>query len=101
MALMRILIAMAFFGASLSPLAQVQTANVGPREVDAVVRIYTNGPNGPQLGAGFVTECGTVATAYHVIQGATRVSVQGDTGYYANPRLVAMDPDWDLALLLV
>jgi S1-C subfamily serine protease len=72
----------------------------------SVVRIETSGVNGDFTGTGLVLSANTniVATAYHVVDGATEIIVRrADSGDSASlvAELLAFDPITDLALLEV
>ena len=78
------------------------TAQASP--VDSVVRIRGDRPGKKvSLGAGFfVSEDGTIATAYHVIQGASALQVTTTSNtLYEAPRIVWYDNVRDLALLQI
>ncbi len=92
----------------LAEFERVSTAlfeSAGP----AVVYIFTEtastgapGPVAPRGGAGsgFVWDgAGHVVTNFHVVQGATRISVRLDSGEAVPATLVGAAPDYDLAVL--
>ena len=62
---------------------------------------YSAGADEPWAdGTGFaVTTDGYVLTAFHVIDGCARIEIVTDRGRDRTPRIVATDPDLDLALL--
>ena len=108
-----------------APLAPAQPANQPPISVNApvnplaaqdsfvalyqqvspgVVIIKVTGPQGADLGAGFVYDAdGHVITNYHVVQAATTDKVEVDfmSGFKAYGTVVGTDLDSDLAVLKV
>jgi S1-C subfamily serine protease len=97
------LFALVFFCLTLSSSAAAQdllsSAKIFERASSSVVLIATN--NG--VGSGFLIEGnGTVVTASHVIEGATRVSIKTANGeIYEEVSLLANDPKRDFAILKI
>jgi S1-C subfamily serine protease len=83
--------------------AQAQTAREIAREsFRSVVMIIAKQPNGKtvSLGTGFFVEPGVIATAYHVVKGASALFAKGvGERQLFQVRLVAVDAKTDLALL--
>src|SRR5262249_36916236 len=81
-------------------------SQAGPLSSDAeehrVVRLYCDKDNKQEIGAGFfIHKDGILLTAYHVIQGASKVEIVGIRDAFTNPRVVMYDAEWDLAVLAV
>jgi hypothetical protein len=77
---------------------------VPDRPLSAIVRIYSTvkAAAGFRLGAGvFIDGGGTVLTAYHVVQGATDVTVISDRGDHGKAALVSFDAARDIATIRV
>jgi hypothetical protein len=70
---------------------------------DAVVRVFARRPGGASQGTGFFSSPeGQVVTAYHVVEGATRIEVQHNPlGTFANIRVDLVAPEFDLAVLQI
>ncbi len=68
---------------------------------DAVVKIYGERPGGASQGTGFFTSGdGQIVTAYHVVEGASRIRVVHDRlGTFADLRVEFIAPQYDLAVL--
>jgi S1-C subfamily serine protease len=83
--------------------AQTQTAREIARESFlSVVMIIAKQPNGKtvSLGSGFFIEPGVIATAYHVVKGASALYAKGvGERQLIQVRVVALDAKKDLALL--
>ena len=86
-----------------SATAEAQTAREVAREsFPSVVTIIAKQPNGKtvSLGSGFFVEPGMIATAYHVVKGASALFAKGmSQRQLFRVRLVAVDTKTDLALL--
>lgn len=70
---------------------------------DAVVKIYGERPGGASQGTGFFSsKQGQVITAYHVVEGATRITVVHERlGTFADIQVEFIAPQYDLAVLQV
>jgi S1-C subfamily serine protease len=68
---------------------------------EAVVTIYATTRGGTSQGTGFLTtDHGQVVTAYHVVQGATKISVSNEEiGTSADLRVDFVSPIYDIAVL--
>ena len=80
-----------------------QARLIAARVMPSIVFIEVTTPDGDFLGSGFVVAPGIVATAYHVVEGMTSGTARfvNRTGEVAINRLLAYDPDKDLALIAV
>lgn len=65
---------------------------------DAVVKIYGERPGGASQGTGFFSsKQGQVITAYHVVEGATRITVVHERlGTFADIQVEFIAPQYDL-----
>ncbi|MBH97131.1 MAG: transcriptional regulator [Rhodospirillaceae bacterium] len=82
-------------------------SNAVAASADSVVSLrtrgrYTTGSVGQGLGSGvIISQDGHLITNYHVIRGADRVLVQLADGRSAEPEIIGIDPETDLALLKI
>ncbi|MEN0063697.1 MAG: trypsin-like peptidase domain-containing protein [Myxococcota bacterium] len=69
-------------------------------EMDAGPRLFSFGPTAASQGSGVViSEDGLVLTNAHVVAGARSISVHSDQGTGYEARVMAVEPDLDLAVL--
>jgi S1-C subfamily serine protease len=70
---------------------------------EALVKIYTNTPSGTIQGSGFLSsDHGQVLTAYHIVEGATRIIVSNDAlGPCGDIRVEYISPTRDIAILSI
>ena len=82
--------------------ADRSTAELYAACIDSVVSILAEGEGGKSVGSGFLlTENGYVATANHVVAGATRLTVYLSSGKQYSAALVSGDGRTDLAVLKI
>ncbi len=80
----------------------LSTAEIYSSCADSVVSVLAEGIEGSGIGSGFViSEDGYIATADHVVRGATQISVVLSTGEEYSAELVAGNGFIDLALLKI
>jgi hypothetical protein len=73
-----------------------------PLQEQAIVRIAAKHRDAIEQGTGFLVSAdGLVATAYHVVYGATRVDVFSQREFYSDVPVVAVRPLTDLALIRI
>jgi hypothetical protein len=73
-----------------------------PLQEQAIVKIAANQGDAIEQGTGFLVSAdGLVATAYHVVYGATRVDVFSQGEFYRDVPVVAVRPLTDLALIRI
>jgi hypothetical protein len=69
---------------------------------EALVKIYTATPDGQRVGTGFLSsDRGQVITAYHVVEGATRIDIVTETRSFSDIRVDRISPTRDIAVLLI
>jgi S1-C subfamily serine protease len=77
-------------------------ANLYERTVQSVVFIVADSNQGLGSGSGFVWDAdGHIVTNYHVIQGATSLTVKFFNGREYRAEIIAFDPDADLAVIKI
>jgi len=69
-----------------------------PRE--AIVRVYVKSGDTQSLGTGFFVNPNTIATAYHVIQGAEKIEVKNEKFDFVQVYISGYDEYWDIAILV-
>ena len=95
-------------GSAVSSVEGLTPSQVYARNVDAVVMVhceivyssYGQSATGTSTGSGFITsEDGYVLTNYHVVEGATSVSVSTHDGVSYSAQVIGYDDTNDVALL--
>ena len=86
-------------GAAAGPAEERSLEDIVEDVGRAVVRVRAGVCNGQAFGSGFVIAPRLVATAEHVVSGATAIEIMRGNTVVAKARIIGRDKDRDLALL--
>lgn len=79
---------------------EIDPSVIYSKALPSIVRIETEDAEGGSIGTGFIYDNGIIATAWHVVEGASQVRLKfSDGSECKSPGIIDYDSKWDIALL--